>query len=687
MQLTATILRCVLLTVIPAVVCAQENFLKKEINLQLENVSVEDALLKIADQGGFNFSYNADIIRTDSLLTLNEPVTVKEALDKIFRGEANYHATGSYLVIQARQKQIQLSGKQEYTITGYVLNHLTGEKIPYVSVYEVNSLASTLTDNDGYFNLAVTSERNYLGLAVAREAFLDTVLIVEPVDKPLTIYMKPKIETVYQPVGIESEIQPPKIDELKIVQRLVKEDQRKEARNIRLFRTTPVQVSLIPSVSVNSLNGSAANNFSLNIFGGYSKGLKGVEVGGLFNILREDMKGVEVAGLANFVGGEVEGLQVAGLYNHTIGAAGGMHVAGILNINYETLTGVQVAGILNHVTKDVKGMQVSGIGNDSWGAVDGFQVGGIYNFARKDVNLFQVGGIVNHSRHTNGFQVAGIVNNATDVKGFQISGIANHGRTVHGFQVGGIANAAHDSVGGFQFAGIANYARKLGGFQFAGIVNAGSDAPKGQFAGILNVATGEVRGVQLSGLVNFARRVHGVQIGALNVSDTVSGVPVGILSFVAKGYHSGDVSFSDTYTTNLAFRTGVRSFYNIFTGGARLHDFQSFMTAGYGIGTTFNSSGKLGYSLEAVQRVVFEKDRDDHGLSHHSQLGFYCRFLNRKRISIIAGPTFNVLVTGWKDPESGVFLSRVAPYSLFKDRYHGNLVQGWIGFRMGVEYR
>lgn len=657
----------------PAVTAfAQENFLKKPVHLNLRETTVEDALLAISEKGGFNFSYNANLIDSDSLISLSlRGETVEEALNDLFRHQAEYHVAGSHLVIQIRKQYAPSVQKREYTITGYVYNHLTGEKIPYVSVYDVNSLTSAITNYDGYFNLTVSSERNYLGLAVAREDFRDTVLIIEPADKSLSIYMKPQIETAYEPIraGIRTD-PPPRIEELKIVQRLVNEDRRREASNVSLFKTTPVQVSLIPGVSFNSMSGSLENHFSLNVFGGYSKGLKGVEIGGFFNILRNDMNGFEMAGLANFVGGKVKGVQIGGIYNHAMDTASGLQVAGIVNINYETLAGVQVAGIYNHVTKDVEGWQIAGIGNNSWSSVDGLQVGGLFNFAKEEVNLFQIGGALNSTNEVGGFQIAGLVNQA---------------RTVDGFQFGGLSNVARDRVGGFQIGGISNYARNIGGYQLAGIINLANKAPKGQFSGLVNVAAHEVNGVQIAGLLNLARQVNGSQLGLINLSDTISGTPVGLLSFSRKGYYDLELSVDEMLSTQFTFRTGVPGFYNIFTGGGQLHDFQSFKTAGYGLGKKFNPSGKTAYSLEAIHRVVFEKQDNNNGISQLAQAAFRIHFFNVKKISLTAGPTANLLFSRWTDSE-GKFLSQAAPYSFFSQTRGNSMVKGWVGFNLGLRY-
>ena len=66
---------------------------------------------------------------------------------------------------------------------------------------------------------------------------------------------------------------------------------------------------------------------------------------------------------------------------------------------------------------------------------------------------------------------------------------------------------------------------------------------------------------------------------------------------------------------------------------------------------------------------------------------FYNYTLGR-RIVFSAGPSFNVLTSDWRDPETGAFLSSIAPVSpLFTDQNGDVRIQGWIGFRAGVGLR
>lgn len=99
-----------------------------------------------------------------------------------------------------------------------------------------------------------------------------------------------------------------------------------------------------------------SRRLSLNILGGYTAGLDGLELGGLVNIDAEFTCGVQMAGLANLTFGPVQGAQLAGI----------LDVGGRLD-------GVQ-AGLVNLVTGDVVGAQV-GLVNLAGGRVRGAQIG------------------------------------------------------------------------------------------------------------------------------------------------------------------------------------------------------------------------------------------------------------------------------------------------------------------------
>jgi hypothetical protein len=50
---------------------AQTNHLEKKISIDLNQVKLRNALPKIGESGGFQFSYNSEIIPGDSLVSVN----------------------------------------------------------------------------------------------------------------------------------------------------------------------------------------------------------------------------------------------------------------------------------------------------------------------------------------------------------------------------------------------------------------------------------------------------------------------------------------------------------------------------------------------------------------------------------------------------------------------------------------
>src|SRR5580658_6737845 len=108
----------------------------------------------------------------------------------------------------------------------------------------------------------------------------------------------------------------------------------------------PVQLSLIPGWGTNGpLNARETNKLSINLIGGSSAGLDGVELGGVFNIDTKSVKGIQAAGVINLVGDSVRGAQLAGIANIATQVKG-IQLAGVYN-SAAKVKGVQAAGVVN----------------------------------------------------------------------------------------------------------------------------------------------------------------------------------------------------------------------------------------------------------------------------------------------------------------------------------------------------
>ncbi|MBD3285796.1 hypothetical protein GF359_04980, partial [candidate division WOR-3 bacterium] len=110
------------------------------------------------------------------------------------------------------------------------------------------------------------------------------------------------------------------------------------------YRHRAVCLSLVPYVSTSGSEAeNTIHNFSLNLLGGYSGGLKGFELGGLLNMEKGSVTGLQMTAGANFVGLESSAIQVAGIFNYTGWLYGGQ--LSLVNISGD-VSGAQV-GLVN----------------------------------------------------------------------------------------------------------------------------------------------------------------------------------------------------------------------------------------------------------------------------------------------------------------------------------------------------
>ena len=239
-------------------------------------------------------------------------------------------------------------------------------------------------------------------------------------------------------------------------------------------------------------------------------------------------------------------------------------------------------------SKGNKVLEVGGIGNINQGKVTGIQAASLFNIVNGDMKGIQISGIVNRTTTAQGLQVSFITNNTDKIgRGIQIAGINNHA-----------------DIG------------QRGVVQIAGIVNKiGAGRTALQVAGIINEA--DTVGIQI-GLLNNANRLRGVQIGLINIADTSSGILLGLLNIVKKGYHVLEVSTNDVTPFNLAYRTGTKRFYTIYSVGGqpKITGFKNdILSGGVGFGTSFWLGKTVGLTLDATaHRFSIDGAFDNHGV-------------------------------------------------------------------------
>lgn len=392
-----------------------QTLLNKTISLDVNRKPISAVLKLIGSQGGFSFSYNSNIIKEDSLVTIkiyNKPV--HQVLDILFESSIEYKETANHIVLQ--------TAPAYWYVSGYVIDELTGEKLINASVYEKQQLVASLTDEQGYFKLKLRDRLHPATISVSKSWYSDTSVQLYGGDsKVLTVSIAPK-SFVLDSVAVTPNSQ---IEKTWLGNIFLSSRQKMQSLNInKYFVNKPYQASVIPGVGTHGkMSGQVVNKFSFNVLGGYTAGVNGFEIGGLFNIVRKDVRYAQVAGIFNITGGEVDGVQISGLYNYVLDTVNGVIVSGLSNTVMTDVHGVNISGLYSHTAGNTFGVQAAGLATYTHKSVDGTQIAGLGNIARESVDGGQIAGLFNYARKIDGTQI-GIINIADTSSGYSI-GLVN----------------------------------------------------------------------------------------------------------------------------------------------------------------------------------------------------------------------------------------------------------------------
>jgi hypothetical protein len=617
-----------------------QSILNRPVTFDVYRQQLNHVLEILSNKANFYFSYNSNIIKNDSLVTLTVyNKTVKQVLDLLFNEGFEFRESGNYIIIRRKPVELALvtdrtaSEEKYYIITGYIVDDQTGEVISNASVYEKRQLSSAITDGNGYFKLKLKSKINTAALTVSKEFYEDTTFRIQPkYNQQISIAIMPlaisdKTITI-APYNVEAPdsivIAVRKADSTHWLYTYRKTDsvmvektrmgkwflstwQKVQTINMKkFFVTRPYQLSLLPGLSTNGpLNSQVVNNISLNIWGGYAAGVNGVELAGWFNIDKKNVRWFQGAGWFNMVGGKVDGVQLAGLFNTVLDSVKGVQGAGITNFVKRKFVGLQMGGIYNHIGGSMTGAQLAGYGNFSRGNTIGVQLSGIYN----------------HS--------------------------------------GGTMN-------GLQGAGIGNFANR--------------NAVGAQLAGIINVSRREMKGVQMAGIINYAKKLSGVQIGLINIADSSDGYSIGLINIILKGYHKLSLYSNEVLPFNAAFKTGTTKLYSILLAGSNPGTGRKIYSFGYGLGREFNLNHSLALNTEITAQQLYLGSWDH--LNLLNRLNVHLNVKLGKYVSLFAGPAFNVY---YSDQTAAIAGYKFNVSSGGAARFNSSdRVKGWIGWNAGI---
>ncbi len=660
-----------------------QNPLERKVSLSSKQVRVKEVLMEIEKKAHLSFSYNPEQIHDEKMVeAIYENKPVRFILDRIFKGWVDYRAKGNYIILHPSKKPpVPEPQFQKIRISGYVLDDGTGTYLNGVSIYDTLSFYSTVSDVNGHFEIELGENSNALFLMVKKQDYRDTAYFIRREGfQSVELRLKPKVVDI--PVVLPDTIQADSIrssdsltitdtsvynwkeevkQDYKRIRGMLSEQLRFNAENINDTFLRKFQFSFVPGVGTNGfLGGSVVNDYSLNLIGGYTKGVRKAEVGGIFNLDEGDVSYFQGAGIFNAVGGNVTGFQGAGIFNVAEGNVTGFQGAGIFNVTEGNVLGAQAAGIFNVLEGNTTGFQGAGIFNVSGGNILGAQAAGIFNVIGGNIRGAQAAGIFNVTEgNILGAQAAGI---------FNVS--AGH---IHGAQVAGIFNISDTILQGVQAAGIFNVnTTRLNGVQVAGIWNAAE----------------EIHGFQIAGIVNGASKVYGHQFGLINIADSVTGLQFGLLSYCKQGYHKWEIGADELFFTRTALRTGGHKFHNIIQMGMDPRSsVDPLWFVGYGVGTSFPMRRSF-FDIDLTASNI-AKGAPSYRLSTLSQLYMGMDFYLAKKVSIAAGITLNAFFVDVTHPDFMESFNPIHP-AVFMNEPLGNSsfyrLQSWMGAKVALRF-
>lgn len=603
---------------------AQTPYLEKDVTIRSGTYAYEDLFRLISNQTGVVFSYTGfDDQQRVSARFDKQPLRI--VLNTLFsNGNFTYKLKGKYLILTAKPAPKPKSEHGSANSSNLILNG-----------YILNAEDSSEIEESSVYikqckQSALTNEYGYFNLSFPKTTDVLSISVAKEDFKDTTVVIISKQQNtlvIYlQPkstpvsVTVDSVRLTLSMDSVQPSQTPVKDTLPAVNPFWKRFRERSANLRNITDTLFTNVSFSLVPPISTNRLLSVNTVNKFS-----FNLLAGSSKGIDVfelGGLVNVDYGNVKYVQIGGLTNLVSGSS----------------SGVQVAGLVNTVAKDVNGVQVAGLVNLDGGKVKHVQIAGIANLVKDTVRGVQIGGITNL--------------NTSCTKGLQLAGVYNHTKNVFGGQIAGIANMA-DTVSGLQLAGLVNTSRLINGFQ-------------------------------LSGLINIAGKVKGSQLGFLNISDSISGIPIGFLSFVKKGYHKAELACDENLLATLSFRTGVDKFHNILIGGIQLSAGKPLWTIGYGLGSAIQLGRKWYLDLDLTSQQLFLSNSDvTYNMLTKSFIGIEYRF--GKNFSIAAGPSVN-----WYSSESNIANDPVwgrmkqRPLSTSVDNGFAN--QLWIGGKLAIRF-
>ncbi len=125
--------------------------LQDGITITFKNELLTDALQKLEKASGYTFAYQSDILPSNYKITRSyKNNSINKILSDLLKGTGiEFQIIDKHIVLKKKVK------RKKYTLSGYINDAKTGQKLINVNVYDKESHLGTISDDFGYFNLSL----------------------------------------------------------------------------------------------------------------------------------------------------------------------------------------------------------------------------------------------------------------------------------------------------------------------------------------------------------------------------------------------------------------------------------------------------------------------------------------------------------------------------------------------------
>lgn len=421
-------------------VVSGQTILNTELTLNHANKPAKIVFKDIQQQAGVIFSYSE--FDDDRKLSIQVTKMTLRNVIPVLESELNITIVTKekYLIIKSSSQE----RNQLLSISGTIINPQSDEPVSDASVFVKKHKILVNSDSRGKFAFSLPNNAKQIRINVAKANYTDTSLvIVASESQSLNIKLRsfPRVrisefDSLTKKEVLIGSLYNDRIPEAPSVKKSTYNEsfwEKQKKKNVNLININDTilnsfSISLLPPISTNKLlSFHTRNTISLNIIGGHSKGLHGVELGGVYNYDDGDVYGVQIAGVVNAVSENVTGTQISGVLNTVKGNVKGIQIAGVINNNDSITDGIQISGVYQK-THTIRGLQIGGLYNRAV-KVKGGQISGLLNTVDSATAFLQIAGLYNHAANIKGVQISGLVNTCDTLTGLQI-GVFNRANFV-----------------------------------------------------------------------------------------------------------------------------------------------------------------------------------------------------------------------------------------------------------------